>query len=89
MNTIFKYPLKIRDEVMVEMPRGAVPLSVHAQGEQLCLWALVNTRLDTSPRRFRIIGTGHPIDEAEIGRLTFIGTVLQGPFVWHVWEKRS
>ena len=42
MKTIWKYPLRIRDWVRLEMPRGAEILCVQVQGLTPCLWALVD-----------------------------------------------
>ena len=90
MNVIYKYPLTLSDEQTVKMPvRGAI-LSVQKQGHQLCLWVfhdLYNVECGQKEvRTFRVIGTGIQFEEFQ-DELRFIGTVQDGPFVWHIFEK--
>lgn len=88
--SVWKYatPLRELDDVLViDMPAGAVVLSVANQREHLAVYAEVCPgQRTTTPHRFRIAGTGHPID-MEPGQ-RFIGTVLfaDGDLVFHVYE---
>lgn len=87
MNTIYKYPLAVLDEQEVSMPGSAVVLCVQIQaGHGPCLWARVNTEFSLEKRTFLIVGTGNPFPESKRPPV-YIGTVQQGPFVWHVFEK--
>lgn len=88
MRTIHKFPLTVGDTVALVMPAGAIVRHVGTQkpgGGNLCVWAEV----DTSPaipkveRVFHIRGTGHPVPT---GGVEFVATVIDGPFVWHVWR---
>ena len=83
--TIWKFPLEVTDEQVVEMPAGAQRLCVQTQGERLCLWALVDPDAPLMSRRFAVRGTGHSI-EGDSG--TYIGSAQQmrGALVWHVFE---
>ena len=81
---IYKYELQITDEQTVEMPRGARLLSVQMQRERLMLWAVVNTNEPIRSRVIRIHGTGIAISPEH--NYAFIGTVQDGPFVWHVFD---
>lgn len=89
---IFKYPLDIIDEQTIKMPTYAKILTVQIQNDAICLWALVEDWQQPEDRKIRIIGTGHPIDEAN---LEYIGTIQQfvnisnGSLVWHVFEVIS
>jgi len=84
-DTIYKYPLAQKDRQIIDMPSGAECLSVHLQNGDVCLWALVNKAQASTDRVvIRIVGTGNPFDR---NGLTFIGTVIQGPFVWHVFRE--
>ena len=65
-----------------ELPNGAEIVHIAMQGDSICIWALVDVREDVGNRKFIIYGTGHPITTA--GK--HIGTVLDGRFVWHVFE---
>ena len=67
MKRIFKYELKIISEQEVFLPIGAEILSAQYQGNQLCIWAMVN---DTAEYKvstvIRIYGTGHKIEETNL-----------------------
>lgn len=86
MNTIWKFGLDLKDEQMIEMPAGAIILSVQYQHGSLCLWALVDPTQTTVGRAIRIVGTGHPADD--VNAHDYIGTVQAhgGNFVWHVFS---
>jgi hypothetical protein len=88
MTTIYKYPLSITDEQTVQLPRGAVVLTVMLQQARLCLWAEVDPQAITERRTILIFGTGHAIPSREsIGALAYLSSVIDGQFVWHVFEK--
>lgn len=83
MNTVWKY--KLPPDNILQMPRGARILCVHAQRDTICLWALVNQQHTKEARLFRVYGTGHEVPD-DPG--TYLGTVhLQdGALVFHVFE---
>ena len=83
MQTIWKYPLDIRTEIMI--PTGAKILCVHVQNDRPCLWAQVDPKAVKEKRTFKIYGTGHEMFDA-CG--TYVGTFMTdgGAFVWHVYE---
>ncbi|GAH37849.1 unnamed protein product [marine sediment metagenome] len=87
MKTIFKYPLRPDDYQIVIMPRGAQILTVQAQRERPCLWALVETDNEPEERHFRMAGTGHLFTSKD-KLLRYIGTfqVKAGELVFHVFE---
>lgn len=81
---IWKYELEIADKQTILMPRGATVLSVAAQGSCLMLWAMVDEKsTGTDAAKFRIFGTGNPMGDRHPG--VFIGTVVIGSYVWHVF----
>lgn len=86
--TIYKYPLPINDRVTIPMPQHAQVLSVHVQNEVPCIWTLVNPQLPIEQREFRIYGTGHAVEDSDLGK--FVGTFLirGGSLVFHVFEAR-
>jgi uncharacterized phage-associated protein len=86
---IFKYTLKETDQQKLDLPIGAKLLSVQAQNEAICIWALVNAaQTETSPWEFFVYGTGHPM-YGEIDGAAFLGTVQlqRGTLVFHVFAK--
>jgi hypothetical protein len=84
-STIWKFPLKTTDEQTVEFPEGAEILSVQAQDNTPCVWALVNPKGKKMPKTFHIFGTGHNVPPAE---RKFIGTyqLHGGALVFHLFE---
>ena len=83
--TIWKFPLQITDRQWVSVPGGSKILSADNQHGVLCLWAMVNPESNTRvQRKIAIIGTGNPMPQDEA--MEFIGTVILGVFVWHVFE---
>ena len=72
----------------VKLPTGYRILCVGQQGPSIMVWALVpagDAALNSYTEvTFRVHGTGHHFDG---GGQTYLGTVEQGPFVWHVFEE--
>lgn len=85
MRTIYKYPLQLTGSQMLTLPSSARFLSVQLQGDQLCLWAEVNTGIGgVKDTVISIVGTGHVIPP---GAVHYLGTVQQDQFVWHVYAS--
>lgn len=84
MSAVWKFPLAtaLTDNAL-EMPKGAKVVHVGIQGERICLWAIVDMQAPVETRVFQIVGTGH--EEVKEG-MAHVGTVQQGPWVWHVFE---
>ena len=88
MRRVYKYPLEVVDRQTIEHPRGARLLCVQMQGDGPCLWALVNPDNPPVETTFRIVGTGHPIEDAD--DLGYVGTfqMMGGGLVFHVFKER-
>ena len=88
MKRIYKYPLELTDTQFVELPLGAEILTAQMQGDQLCLWAMVNTLPEAikKNRRIEIIGTGNPVPT---GDLKYISTIQieGGRLIFHIFEN--
>lgn len=84
---IFKYPIPVADAFEISLPENAQILTVQAQFEDACLWALVDPEARTEIRILRIFGTGHPVD-GPINNLKYISTfqLNGGQLVFHVFE---
>lgn len=82
--TIWKYPLEITRSQCIEVPSDSRALSAALQNGDLCVWFLVEESRPKQTRRILIYGTGNPIGGVFAG--WFIGSVQQGPFVWHVFD---
>lgn len=86
---VLKYKLLVQDTQVLTLPRDARILTVRAQGEDICLWALVDTKVvRTTTRLFRLVGTGHEIALLAVHELVHLGTVMlrEGALVFHVFE---
>jgi len=85
MRTIWKYQFDTTDSFGLQIPEGAEILSVQVQHGKPCMWVLVDKDKPVVQRRFRVYGTGHPIEA--VG-LTFLGTyqVCNGDLIFHVFE---
>lgn len=84
MKAIFRYELS--PVCAISLPKGAVILSVHAQQDDIQMWALVDPKeWELETRCFRVYPTGEPFDSTG---LTFLGTALleDGDLVFHVFE---
>lgn len=86
MKTIWKYTVHW-DEFTLEMQRGAQVLSVQVQDGVPRMWAIVDPGAATETRHFRLVGTGHTINDTE--ELRFIGTfqIHGGELVFHLFER--
>lgn len=84
--TIWKFTFEPRDDIEIEMPKEAEVLAVQTQHGQPCIWALVNSKAEKETRRFRMAGTGHPIND-KLGK--YIGTfqMMSGQLIFHLFEK--
>lgn len=87
--TIYKYPLAVTDFQEVKLKIGAEILTVQNQGENACMWALVNpNEKETETRNIEIFGTGHLIGyDMGISR-KYISTFQMhgGQLVFHAFE---
>jgi hypothetical protein len=82
---IYKYPLTPLDEASVTvltLPSFALPRTAAMQNGRLCLWIQVDPDSAPLERAFAVFGTGHPLPVDA----TYIATVPDGPFVWHIFE---
>jgi hypothetical protein len=84
VKTIWKFQLDPTNEV-VQMPRGAGVLSAGAQGDEIVVWARVDTAQPKVGHRFVVVGTGHDA-ERTVG-CNPVGTVqMSNGLVFHVWD---
>jgi hypothetical protein len=90
MKTIWKYVIEC-DSVLdapfpiaVPAPAGAKPISVGIQDGKVCVWAEVDPASRPGNIRLWCVGTGFgAVPEGA----TFLGTVAQGRFVWHLYHQ--
>lgn len=79
--------------VNIEMPQTSSPLHVALQNGEIHVWALVADSGKKRTERFRMYGTGQPIEGVNalgliVGSVPrYLGTVHQGDLVWHVFHE--
>lgn len=86
MRTIHKYPLREidhRSRYLVTMPADAVTLSVQRQGNDLVLYAIVDTMTELDIRRIGVVGTGK--EHTFVG--PYLGTLMQEGLVLHFFDE--
>ena len=90
MKTIWKYPLNLGfNGQRIRFRKGAKILKADMQGDAICIWALVDDAEKEEWREITIYGTGHRIPDELVDRLSFIDTVMDGAYVWHVFELQN
>lgn len=74
---------------MVEIPIGAEILTIQAQGENPCIWAMVDPSKKTEIRQFDVFGTGHDIIDNMGFERKYINTfqLYGGALVFHLFER--
>lgn len=87
MHTIHKYRLPLSGEV--EMPAGARVLSVGAEQDEPCLWALVDTEAPMARRSFAAIGTGRDARMTKFGEYLGVYHLSSERGVYHVFELKE
>ena len=87
METIYKYPLELKDKQTIEMPIGSQILCVQTQFDKPCIWAMVNPNLPPVGVKIEIYGTGGSITNPYPSYLKYIGTfqIYRGHEVYHVF----
>ena len=81
---IWKFELSTAPTAGLIMPAGAKVLTVAAQGERVCIWALCDPDAPKENRDFTILGTGF---SAPPDASAYLGTAhTTDGFVWHVFE---
>jgi hypothetical protein len=86
VGVIWKFPLRLRDEQVIEIPQPADLLCVQTQDDNAMLWAMVDPEADKRPVTIYCVGTGHLTDDVD--RLTYLGTTQHfgGRFVGHWFD---
>ena len=89
MKRIYKYPIEIRDEQTISVPKDSKILAIQTQNEQLVVYALVDiNQKEMQTIEIRIFGTGHDLD-INMTSWTYLGTVMtyHDKLVWHIFYK--
>jgi hypothetical protein len=95
MRKVFKYEIPIGESFALDLPPKTEILSFQSQRAKLCIWALVDPHWTSSlrmersqTRHFRVVGTGHEIEE-EIIKYHGTAQQLDGDLIWHLFEVKN
>ena len=82
---IWKFQLA-GDYTSIWMPENGRVIHFADQNGVYHIWAEVDPEEFCTNRTFRIVGTGQSIPE---GNNEYLGTILDGVFVWHLYEDKA
>ena len=86
MKTIYKYKIP-EFEGELKLPKGAKILTTQVKDDEgMCIWALVDTDNSLEERKVIINGTGWKLDDIMKDKISYIATIQQEGYVWHVIE---
>lgn len=89
MYSVYKFTLESVECQALELPLNSKILSTETQGDDILIYALVNTQETKKEYRdIRVYGTGHEIPDI-ITEYTFLGTakLYNGGLMFHVFYK--
>lgn len=92
MRTILKFPIRIGSVHKLPVPDTAIVrlVAIDPASGQLAIWIELDPNAPKVIRSFAIFGTGEVIEDAGgAGFDTFVGSVIHGEFVWHIYERMS
>ena len=82
MKVIYKYELART----ITLPINSQILKAGIQNGIMYIWVLVDeNEKQTYYANFEIIGTGHSFEFNHLTH-TYIDSLFDGPFVWHIWN---
>lgn len=88
---IWKFRLSHHGQTVLSIPAlSSIKLSgVDPQTRQPALWIELDPEAERVNRTFKILATGQPIEgDGGYPYDIHVGTVIDGNFVWHIYEKR-
>jgi len=90
MLTVHKFPIQIADDQELNLPKDARVLTIQAQRDKPCLWALVDPE-EAEAERWQLVtlGTGHPAPP-DLAMFGYFATyqLREGELVFHVYLRR-
>jgi hypothetical protein len=89
VSAIWKFPLRVDDVQVIDVPLGARPLTVRVQGDEVCLWALVELEHPPAKMTVRIAGTGHVRTDLLASEYVDTFYLDGGALVFHVFASDS
>lgn len=88
MKVVYKFIINDRN-TEIKIHKDAKILKASFQGDDLCLWADVDTEKEKTIRDFYIFGTGQEITDDVGIDFEYIDTVFIDNLVFHVYERHD
>lgn len=87
MKAIHKFAVPTTEDGIIKVPKGAKFICAQMQDDRPHVWAIVETINPLVERVISVVGTGWAMDgfKADI----YIGTVQDGPLVWHIFVNKE
>ena len=90
MRSIWKFGLtdsntQIKEKVIKWLSAG------YDSSGDICVWAIVDSEAETDEKvEYDIlqIGTGWDFSKDELDNMEFIGTIEEGPYMWHIFVNQ-
>lgn len=86
MKTVFKYEVPLSETFHIDLPEGAIFLTLQVQFSTPQMWFRVDSERPLQRQVFGVCGTGEPIPTAVL-EAPFLGTfqLSRGALVFHVF----
>lgn len=82
-------PVKLKMPLMAKILHSGMSECVGLGRIVPHIWAEVDDSANTEIREFEVYGTGHIIKAEPRKARAYVGTVFEGPFVWHIYEVKT
>lgn len=86
MNVVYKFIINVDNPELWIHEKSKV-LKVDFQGDDLCLWAEVDTENNMVVRNFHVFGTGQKIPYNMGVDFEYVDTAFIGNLVFHIYER--
>ena len=84
MITVYKFAFGAnQSELALSIPLNAKPVHVAVQNRRITMWFELDTEEEKVDRHFKVVPTGAEVPEQG----THIQSILDGEFVWHIYEE--
>lgn len=80
---VYKYEIDLTQGTTVKACAPAKPVHFARQDSSYCVWVEQQVGQPDTTIEFYVVGTGHPIPEG----FEHVSSILDGPFVWHLYRS--
>lgn len=84
MRSVWKWAIPTKTEFVISMPINAKFLHLTDHPQLAMWWEIPDTGAPKESHTFKVFGTGWEMPDTP---MVYLGTVFQGPFVFHVYDE--